>query len=107
MNIDVANIVKKAVPESEGRNVQITSHSPPDFRDSNFLSKDFPRSPPKLYITGEDDDFDTVILKEWQDEGFDVEYFSVASCKNGYTDKLRALSREERKPCENFGIIGK
>ncbi|KAG9253678.1 uncharacterized protein F5Z01DRAFT_154466 [Emericellopsis atlantica] len=108
MNIDVSNLIKKAVPESEGRNVRVLSENSKsaDFRDGNFLSRDFPRSAPKLYITGEDDDFDELTIKEWQDEGFDVEYFSVQSCgADGYIEKLRDLSREKMEPCAKFGIV--
>lgn len=107
MNINVGDLVKNHVPESEGRNVRIMSQNTTDFRDGNFLSKDFPRSAPKLYITGEDDDFDEITLKEWEAEGFDVEYFSVASCGNKYKQKLKELSAEKRAPCEKFGIIGR
>ena len=105
MNVNVSDLVKNAVPESEGRNVSILSQNKTDFRDGGFLSKDFPRSAPKLYITGEDDDFDEVTLQEWKDEGFQVEYFSVASCGNQYVQKLKQLTQEERAPCEKFGII--
>lgn len=107
MNINVGDLVKNAVPESEGRNVRVMSQNTTDFRDGNFLSNDFPRSAPKLYITGEADDFDEVTLKEWRNEGFDVEYFSVESCGNKYAQKLKQLSQEDRAPCEKFGIIGK
>jgi hypothetical protein len=108
MNIDLGNIVKSAVPESEGRNVRILSDnmSKTNFRDGNFLSKDFPRSPPKLYITGDDDDFDELTLAEWRDEGFDVEYISMESQGSGYLHKIKSLSKEDLGPCEKFGIIG-
>lgn len=107
MNIDLGNIVKSAVPESEGRNVRILSDNmtKSNFRDGNFLSKDFPRSPPKLYITGDDNDFDELTLEEWRDEGFDVEYISMESEGNGYLHKIKSLSNEDLGPCEKFGII--
>jgi hypothetical protein len=108
MNIDLGNIVKSAVPESEGRNVRILSDNmtKSNFRDGNFLSKDFPRSPPKLYITGDDNDFDELTLEEWRDEGFDVEYIAMESEGNGYLHKIKSLSNEDLGPCEKFGIIG-
>lgn len=108
MNVNVPNLIKAAVPESEGRNVQILSDnmSHSHHRDQNFLSKDFPRSRPKLYVTGESDDFDQLTLAEWRDEGFDVEYISMESCGDGYLRKIRSLSREDLGPCQKFGIIG-
>ncbi|KAF4978157.1 hypothetical protein FZEAL_5402 [Fusarium zealandicum] len=105
MNINVPNLIKSAVPESEGRNVQILSDNRSNHRDQNFLSSDFPRSPPKLYITGENDDFDELTLAEWRDEGFQVEYISMESCGDGYLNKIRSLSKEDLGPCEKFGII--
>lgn len=107
MNINIPNLIKSAVPEAEGRNVQILSDNRTNHRDQNFLSGDFPRNPPKLYITGENDDFDEVTLAEWRDEGFDVEYISMESCGDGYLKKIKSLSRENLGPCEKFGIVGK
>lgn len=110
MNLDLNNLVKRAVPESEGRNVQIVSDNMTgnNYRDGNFLSKDFPRNAPKLYITGEGDDFDEVTLAEWKAEGFNVEYFSMESCggTQGYVQKLKSLSGDGVGICEKFGIIG-
>jgi hypothetical protein len=106
MNINIPNLIKSAVPEAEGRNVQILSDNRSNYRDGNFLSGDFPRNPPKLYITGENDDFDEVTLTEWRDEGFDVEYISMESCGDGYLKKIKSLSREKMAPCEKFGIVG-
>ncbi|KAH6892637.1 hypothetical protein B0T10DRAFT_547331 [Thelonectria olida] len=105
MNINVPNLIKSAVPESEGRNVQILSDNTSNHRDQNFLSGDFPRSPPKLYITGESDDFDETTIAEWRDEGFDVEYISMESCGDGYLRRIRSLSKGDLGPCEKFGII--
>ncbi|KAL5591535.1 hypothetical protein FOVSG1_010424 [Fusarium oxysporum f. sp. vasinfectum] len=105
MNINIPNLIKSAVPEAEGRNVQIISDNRTNHRDQNFLSGDFPRNPPKLYITGENDDFDEVTLAEWRDEGFDVEYISMESCGDGYLKKIKSLSKENLGPCEKFGIV--
>lgn len=108
MNINVPHLIKSAVPESEGRNVQIISQNGPNHRDPNFLSDDFPRSPGKLYITAETDDFDPATIEDWRNEGFEVEYFSIESCKKyGYIDKIKSLSKEKMGPCDKFGIIGK
>ncbi|KAF5002021.1 hypothetical protein FGRMN_632 [Fusarium graminum] len=105
MNINIPNLIKSAVPEAEGRNVQIISDNRTNHRDQNFLSGDFPRNPPKLYITGENDDFDETTLTEWRNEGFDVEYISMESCGDGYLKKIKLLSREKMAPCEKFGIV--
>lgn len=107
MNINVPNLIKSAVPDSEGRNVQVLSDNTTNHRDQNFLSSDFPRSPPKLYITGDIDDFDQVTLAEWRDEGFDVEYISMESYGNGYLRKIKSLCQEDIGPCKKFGIIGR
>lgn len=110
MPLDIADLIKAAVPDAENRNVRLESenmnHSS-NHRDTNFLSKDFPRSAPKLFITGDNDDFDEVTLAEWRAEGFDVEYFSMESCGNGYLQKLQSLSKEKIGFCEKFAIIGK
>lgn len=111
MNLNLDNLVKRAVPESKDRNVRIISDNMTgnNHRDANFLSKDFPRNAPKLYITGEEDDFDELTLAEWRAEGFDVEYFSMSSCGGGaagYVEKLKSLSDDGVGICEKFGIVG-
>ncbi len=103
MNIN--NIIKAAVPE--GRNARIISSCGPNYRDPGFLSKDFPRSAPKLYVTAESDDFDELTLAEWRDEGYDVEYIPMGSGGDSYVEKLRGLSRKKMGPCEAFGIVGR
>jgi hypothetical protein len=109
MSLNVADLVKAAVPDAENRNVRLESenmnHSS-NHRDTAFLSKDFPRSAPKLFITGDNDDFDQVTLDEWRAEGFDVEYFSMESSGDEYIQKLKSLSKEKVGFCEKFGLIG-
>lgn len=107
MNINVPDLVKAAVPEGEGRNVQIISQNGSDSRDPGFLSSNFPRSSPKLYLTSESDDFDEITLAEWQDEGFDVEFLSMGNGGDEYLGKLRALGKKGMGPGEKFGIVGK
>ncbi|KAK5988272.1 hypothetical protein PT974_12414 [Cladobotryum mycophilum] len=99
------DLIKSAVPEAEGRSVRIISEHGPNHRDPNFLSSDFPRSPPKLYLTAEDDEFDVVTVAEWRDEGFDVEYLPMGGGGQAYVQKLRELSKIKRAPCETFGIV--
>ncbi|KFA63140.1 hypothetical protein S40285_04759 [Stachybotrys chlorohalonatus IBT 40285] len=106
MNVNVPNLIKATVPDAEGRNVQITSQNGPNYRDSHFLSDKFPRSPPKLYIIAEADDFDPLTVADWRDEGFNVQYISMESCKEPLTTKLRRLSKDEDLgPCQTFGIV--
>ncbi|GJD05114.1 dienelactone hydrolase [Colletotrichum higginsianum] len=107
MNIDIPKLVKAAVPESEGRNARIVSDNMTrsNYRDSNFLSQDFPRARPKLYVTAEDDDFDQITLGEWRDENFDVEYLPMGSSADKYRSKIRSLSKKKMGPCETFGIV--
>ncbi|KAK1969270.1 dienelactone hydrolase [Colletotrichum sublineola] len=107
MNVDIPKLVKAAVPESEGRNARIVSDNltGSNHRDPNFLSQNFPRARPKLYITAEDDDFDQITLGEWRDEGFDVEYLPMGNSADKYRGKLRSLSKKKMGPCETFGIV--
>lgn len=108
MNIDIPKLVKAAVPDSEGRNARIVSDNwnRPVHRDPNFLSKDFPRGRPKLYISAESEEFDQLTLDEWRDEDFDVEYLPMGGNAKEYRDKLRSLSKTNMGPCETFGIVG-
>lgn len=106
MNVNVPNLVKAAVPESEGRNARIISQNSTTHRDPGFLSSDFPRSSPKLYLTSASDDFDELTLSEWQDEGFEVEFIPLGNSKEQYLDRLRGLSKEDLGPGETFGIVG-
>ncbi|RFU81362.1 hypothetical protein TARUN_845 [Trichoderma arundinaceum] len=104
MNVSAANLIKAAVPESEGRNVRILSQNVSDHRDPDFLSKDFPRGPPKLYLTAESDDFDSVTIAEWQAEGFDVEYLPMGNGGEEYVQMLRKLGGKTSS-FGSFGII--
>lgn len=107
MNIDAAKLIKATFPESEGRNARIISQNVSDHRDPNFLSKDFPRRPPKLYLTAESDEFDAVTIAEWQAEGFDVEYLAMGNGGDEYLQRLRGLKGNETTSFETFGIVGK
>jgi hypothetical protein len=110
MTLNVADLVKAAVPDAENRNARLESENmnlSSNHRDTNFLSKDFPRSAPKLFVIGENDDFDELTLAEWRAEGFDVEYFSIESCGKEYLQKLQSVSTKKIGFCEKFGIIGK
>lgn len=109
---------------SRGAHVVTTSQQgAPAFSDNGFLSlsNDFPRDPPRLYITAEDDEFDQQTLARWRAEGFDVEYVSMNSDSGvgGYRNVLNGLSKRPKAnhnkksnimgpglgPCELFGIV--
>ncbi|KAI8626595.1 dienelactone hydrolase [Xylariaceae sp. FL1651] len=74
--------------------------------EQGFLSSNFPRSPPKLYITAESDDFDELTLREWRDEGFNVEYLPLGASSAEYKAELASLKTQANLgPCETYGII--
>ncbi|KAK8080410.1 hypothetical protein PG997_008228 [Apiospora hydei] len=108
---DVPKIVEAALPEEKrnGRTIGIVGGSMagagPNHNDQNFLSDDFPKSKPKLYITAEEDEFDELTIAEWKNEGFDVEYFSLGNGGKEYQSHLRALANQDLGPCETFGIV--
>lgn len=97
-----------ALPEraKDGKLVNIAaSGAGMNHNDPGFLSKDFPRSPPKLYVTSDDDDFDDLTLAEWRNEGFNVEYLPMGSGGKEYQLKLQMLSKTGLQPCETYGIV--
>ncbi|CAJ2512487.1 Uu.00g055020.m01.CDS01 [Anthostomella pinea] len=105
MNISLPGIVDAAVPNRGNRNISIVSqNSSSSHNEQGFLSSDFPHSPPKIYITAESDDFDDLTLREWRDEGFNVEYLSQGNGGNEYTAKLASLGNG-LGPCEPYGIV--
>ncbi|KAK0646925.1 hypothetical protein B0T16DRAFT_171036 [Cercophora newfieldiana] len=110
MNVNIPNVIKTALPEeSRNKNVAILKDNwtgPMNHNDPGFLSDDFPRDPPKLYITAETDDFDAATIAEWRDEGFNVEYLPLGAGGDAYTRALRTLHQKRKLgPCETFGIV--
>lgn len=109
MNANVSDLIKAAMgDDAKGKNVQVISDNMTgnNYRDPGFLSDDFPRGPPKLYFTAESEDFDQLTLREWADEGFNVEYIPMGDDLNEYQERLERLSKQKRGPCETFGIVG-
>src|SRR3954467_13016860 len=100
MNVNLPNVIKTALPEeSRNKNVAILKDNwtgPMNHNDAGFLSDDFPRNPPKLYITAEDDDFDAATLAEWRDEGFNVEYLPMGAGGDAYIRTLRTLHQKRK-----------
>ncbi|RYP41453.1 hypothetical protein DL768_010492 [Monosporascus sp. mg162] len=105
MEVSLPGLVSAAVPDRGKRNVGIISDNRPNYRDPGFLSDDFPKNPPKLYITAESDEFDQLTLSEWRDEGFQVEYFSMDEGEKQYRAKLASLNRSDLGPCETYAIV--
>ncbi|KAI0164611.1 dienelactone hydrolase [Xylariaceae sp. FL1272] len=109
MEINLPNLVNAALPDrkKEGKNAIILSNNMgSNHNESGFLSNNFPRSPPKLFITAEDDVFDDLTLREWRDEGFNVEYLPLGKSEAEYKINLGTLrSTAELGPCETYGII--
>lgn len=107
MEINIPNIFDAAMPDRGNRNVGIiSSNLGPNHNDPGFLSTEFPHSPPKLYITAEDNEFDLLTLNEWRNEGFNVEYIPMGNGGNEYRMNLESLSRSNLGPCETYGIVG-
>ncbi|KAI1266905.1 hypothetical protein F5Y18DRAFT_351895 [Xylariaceae sp. FL1019] len=109
MEVNFPNLVNAALPDrkKEGKNaVILSSNMGSNHNESGFLSSNFPRSPPKLFITAEDDVFDELTLREWRDEGFNVEYLPMGKNEAEYKINLGTLrSTAELGPCETYGII--
>ncbi|RYP71485.1 hypothetical protein DL771_004740 [Monosporascus sp. 5C6A] len=105
MEVSLPGLVSAAVPDRGKRNVGIISDNRPNYRDPGFLSNDFPKDPPKLYVTAESDEFDPLTLSEWRDEGFQVEYFSMDEGEKQYRAKLASLNRSDLGPCETYAIV--
>lgn len=57
---------------------------------TGFLS--FNGSPPRLWITSEDEDFDETTLRHWKEEGYDVTYLPMGADVNTYTNTLTSLA---------------
>jgi hypothetical protein len=106
MNINVPNLVNAALPNRSGRLVQVDASTPLNHNDPGFLSTNFHKDPPKLYITAESDEFDAETLNEWTAEGFNVEYISMGNGGRDYRMRLRMLSKQDLGPCETFGVVG-
>ncbi|KAH7009286.1 dienelactone hydrolase [Microdochium trichocladiopsis] len=108
VNINFPGFIDVAAENRDGRRIQVLGGSMArsvNRFDQSFLSSDFPRSPSKLYVTAETDDFDSRALAQWRSEGFDVEYLSMGKGGSEYANKLHEISRRELGPCERFGII--
>jgi hypothetical protein len=57
---------------------------------TGFLS--FNSSPPRLWITSEDEEFDETTIKHWKEEGYDVTYLPMGEDVKAYTNTLKSLA---------------
>ncbi|KAH8678003.1 hypothetical protein BX600DRAFT_431315 [Xylariales sp. PMI_506] len=108
MELNVPGIIDAALPRNKGsRNVGVIANNlnGPNHNDPGFLSDDYPRSPPKLYITSEEDEFDLETIEAWKKEGFNVEYLPRGAGGKEYKLKLDGLRKVGLGPCETFGIV--
>ena len=65
----------------------------------------FNASTPILYVTAEDDEFDTETLQAWCDEGFMVKYLPMGKDGEQYVKKLHALG-EGLSIGERYAVVG-
>ena len=65
----------------------------------------FNASTPILYVTAEDDEFDTETLQAWCDEGFMVKYLPMGKDGKQYVKKLHALG-EGLGIGERYAVVG-
>ncbi|KAI0593004.1 dienelactone hydrolase [Biscogniauxia sp. FL1348] len=109
MEFNIPGIVNAAVPTrgDRNRNVMIlSSNGGGSYNDSGFLSSDFPHSAAKLYVTAESDSFDIQTMREWRDEGFDVEYLPLGDGGSAYAAKLASLAKSNNLgPCQSYGLV--
>lgn len=97
------------LPErAKGRNaVVLSQNGGVNHNDPNFLSDDFNRNPPRIFITAEDNDFDMETVNEWMSEGFQVQYVPMGNGGDRYIEKLERMGKKKLGPCETFGIVGR
>jgi dienelactone hydrolase len=121
MNVNVNDLVAAALPPSSSpsskkkrpRVAVVRDNTPaPSPFDSSFLSDDFPRDPPHVFVAAEGaasrDDLDPALLAGWDAEGFVVEVLPSASSSSSskkFSASLEALSHRRWMPCQTFAIV--
>lgn len=103
-NMNLANVLPE---RAKGKNaVVLSQNGGVNHNDPHFLSDDFMRDPPRLFITAEDNDFDIQTVNEWTDEGFQAQYVPMGKGGPDYVRKLERMGKKKLGPCETFGIVG-
>ena len=70
---------------------------------TGFLT--FNKGPPKLYITGDEDEPDPVTFQHFQDEGFETSYIPCRGERKVYRERLKSLSTGLQLG-ESYAIVG-
>ncbi|KAK4574138.1 hypothetical protein LTR86_001899 [Recurvomyces mirabilis] len=60
--------------------------------------------PPRLYVTADDDEFDSTLLQHLEEEGFHTTYLPLGKDGKAYRDSLRHLA-DDLELGENYAII--
>lgn len=116
VNVPGFNNVNMAIPErakgkfderTKGKNaVVLSQNGGSNHNDPRFLSNDFLKDPPRLYVTAEDKDFDVQIINDWRNEGFLVEYVPMGNGGEQFVEKLERMGKKKLGPCETYGVVG-
>lgn len=61
--------------------------------------------PPRLHVTGDDDEPDPLIVQHFIEEGFDVTYLPHGNGGKAYIDHLRRLA-DDLELGESYAIVG-
>ena len=61
--------------------------------------------PPRLYVTADDDEFDSTLLQHFEEEGFHTTYLPLGKDGKAYRESLRHLA-DDLELGENYAIIG-
>ncbi|KAI0467651.1 hypothetical protein F4859DRAFT_525086 [Xylaria cf. heliscus] len=110
MNINVPNLIDAAFPGRDTRNrnaIILSENSGPNHNEDGFLSTSFPRSPRKLFVTAESDDFDEGLLRALRAEGFAAQYLGLGDASDDdYRRRLAGLKDiAGLGPCETFAVV--
>lgn len=65
----------------------------------------FDHCTPVLYVTAEDEEFDTETLRAWRDEGFNVKYVPMGKGGKTYVNTLHHLG-DNMSIGERYAIVG-
>ena len=63
------------------------------------------KSPPRLVLTADGPEFNSTILSNWKDEGYQVTYLPFAQNKKEYINQLNHLA-DPLESGETYAIVG-
>ena len=61
--------------------------------------------PPRLHVTGDDDEPDSLVIQHFKEEDFDVTYLPYGMGGKAYKDRLTRLD-EDLEFGESYAIVG-